>query len=62
VLRVPASLTDDDWAIFLLETAAVYLYPGHLFGFESEGYLVISLIGPHDEFREAVGRIVEAVR
>lgn len=62
VLRVPASLTDDDWAIFLLETAAVYVHPGHLFGFESEGYLVISLIVPHDDFREAVGRIVEAVR
>jgi alanine-synthesizing transaminase len=62
VLRVPASLTDDDWAIFLLETAAVYVHPGHLFGFESEGYLVISLIGPHDDFREAVSRLVEAVR
>ena len=62
VLRVPASLTDDDWAIFLLETAAVYVHPGHLFGFESEGYLVISLIGPHEDFREAIGRMVEAVR
>lgn len=62
VLRVPASLSDDDWAIFLLETAAVYVHPGHLFGFESEGYLAISLIGPHNDFREAIGRIVEAVR
>jgi alanine-synthesizing transaminase len=61
VLRVPVSLSDDDWAIFLLETAAVYVHPGHLFGFESEGYLAISLIGPHDEFREGIGRLVEAI-
>lgn len=62
VLRVPISLSDDDWAIYLLETAAVYVHPGHLFGFESEGYLAISLIGPHDEFREGIGRLVEAIR
>jgi aspartate/methionine/tyrosine aminotransferase len=62
VLRVPISLSDDDWAIYLLETAAVYVHPGHLFGFENEGYLAISLIGPHDEFREGIGRLVEAIR
>ncbi len=61
VLRVPASLTDEEWAIFLLETAGVHVHPGSLFGFENEGYLVISLILEHQDFREAVGRLVEAV-
>ena len=62
VLRVPASLTDEEWAIFLLETAGVHVHPGSLFGFENEGYLVISLILEHQDFREAVGRLVEAVQ
>lgn len=61
VLRVPQTLTDEEWAIFLLETASVYTHPGHLFGFDSEGYLVISLLPDHQTFREAVGRLVESV-
>ena len=60
-LRTPASLADEEWAVYLLETAGVHVHPGSLFGFESEGYLVISLIQRHEEFREAVGRLVEAV-
>lgn len=61
-LRVPTTLTDEEWAVFLLETAGVHVHPGSLFGFESEGRLVISLILEHQDFREAVGRVVEAVR
>jgi len=61
VLRVPQTLTDEEWAIYLLETASVYTHPGHLFGFDGEGYLVISLLPEHQTFREAVGRLVESV-
>lgn len=61
VLRAPQTLTDEEWAIYLLETASVYTHPGHLFGFDREGYLVISLLPEHQTFREAVGRMVESV-
>lgn len=62
VLRAPASSTDDEWALFLLETCGVQVHPGHLFGFDGEARLVISLIPPPEVFRPAVDRIIEAVR
>jgi aspartate/methionine/tyrosine aminotransferase len=61
VLRGPAPESDEDQALDLLERAGVYVHPGELFGFDRKGYLVISLITPHDLFREGVGRIVESI-
>ena len=61
ILRVPKSLSDEDWAIFLLETASVSVHPGFLFDFESQGHLVLSLISRDDEFREGVERLLTAV-
>ena len=61
VLRGPASVPDEERALHLLEHAGVHVHPGELFGFGRDGHLVISLITPHDLFREGVGRVVEAV-
>lgn len=61
-LRVPASLSDEEWALYLLETAGVHIHPGELFGFDREGFLVASLIAPEGEFREGTERLVEAIR
>jgi alanine-synthesizing transaminase len=61
VLRAPASRSDEEWALHLLNQAGVYVHPGSLFDFDREGYLVVSLIPPHDLFREGVGRLVETV-
>jgi alanine-synthesizing transaminase len=44
VLRVPATHPDDDLALSLLESAGVYVHPGHFFDFASQGHLVLSLI------------------
>jgi len=58
-LRVPATRSDEDWAIELLAEEGVLVHPGHFFDFASEGYLVISLLPAADIFREGVSRIVE---
>jgi aspartate/methionine/tyrosine aminotransferase len=58
VLRVPATLPDEELAIELLERNDVYVHPGHFYGFSSDGYLVLSLITPEEDFREGVGRIL----
>jgi len=46
VIRVPATRSDDDLALELLVTKGVYVHPGHLYDFPSEGYVVVSLITP----------------
>jgi len=62
VLRVPATLTDEEWAIYLLETAGVSVHPGHFFDFAQEGYLAVSLLPPETIFGEGARRLAEALR
>ncbi len=61
VLRVPSTKTDEEWALELLETEGVYLHPGHFFDFPGEGYLVLSLITPEEDFAQGTGRILERI-
>jgi aspartate/methionine/tyrosine aminotransferase len=61
VLRVPATRPDEELAIDLLEKHDVYVHPGHFYDFPGEGYLVVSLITPEQDFHEGVGRILAAV-
>jgi aspartate/methionine/tyrosine aminotransferase len=57
VLRVPATRSDEDLSIDLLEKHNVYVHPGHFYEFSGDGYLVVSLITPKEEFAEGVQRI-----
>jgi alanine-synthesizing transaminase len=58
VLRVPALQQDEDLAIDLLHKVAVLVHPGHFYDFPADGYLVLSLITPVDDFREGVSRLM----
>ncbi len=58
VLRVPATRSDEDLAISLLETKGVYVHPGHFYNFPGEGYMVLSLITPEQDFSEGVKRLI----
>jgi alanine-synthesizing transaminase len=57
VLRIPATRPDEDLAIELLQTHDVYLHPGHFYDFPGDGYLVISLIAPEEDFKEGLRRV-----
>ena len=57
-LRVPAVQSDEDLAIELLREASVLVHPGHFYDFPGDGYLIISLITPEQEFRDGMSRIL----
>jgi alanine-synthesizing transaminase len=57
VLRVPATRSDEDLAVELLEREAVLVHPGHFYDFPSDGYLVLSLITPTAAFADGVRRL-----
>jgi alanine-synthesizing transaminase len=59
VLRVPALGDDEDLTVRLLEEHGVYVHPGSFFGFAGQGWLVVSLLTPEEEFRRGVERICE---
>jgi aspartate/methionine/tyrosine aminotransferase len=58
VLRVPVVGSDEDLAIALLRETGVLVQPGHFYDFATDGYLVISLITPGDEFAEGIRRLL----
>jgi alanine-synthesizing transaminase len=59
ILRVPVTGTDDDLAVGLLERYSVLVHPGHFFNFSREGFLVLSLITPEEQFQEGLRRLQE---
>ncbi|HEX7287759.1 MAG TPA: pyridoxal phosphate-dependent aminotransferase [Candidatus Angelobacter sp.] len=60
VLRVPATRTDEELALALLEDEGIYVHPGHFYDLP-EGYVVVSLITPEREFALGMERILAAV-
>ncbi len=58
VLRVPVTRSDEDLAIELLVSKAVYVHPGHFYDFSSDGYLVVSLITPEQIFAAGITKVL----
>ncbi len=61
VIRIPAILDDEDFAVRLLEEQGVAVHPGYLFDFPGDGFLVLSLLPPEDVFAEGVRRLLDFV-
>jgi alanine-synthesizing transaminase len=59
VLRIPVTCSDEDLVIELLREESVLIHPGHFYDFPSEGYLVLSLIPPIEDFAEGIRRVVK---
>jgi alanine-synthesizing transaminase len=54
VLRVPATRSDEELATDLLAQKNIYVHPGHFYDFQSEGFLIVSLITREEEFAAGV--------
>ena len=61
VVRVPATRSEEQLAIALLERDSVLVHPGYFFDFPREAYLVVSLIPEPAGFREGAARIFGCV-
>ena len=59
ILRVPATGSDEDLAIALLQNKGVLVQPGHFYDFAADGHLVVSLITALDTFRSGITRLLE---
>lgn len=58
VLRVPVTRSDEELAIELIREKSVMVHPGHFYDFPSDGYLVLSLIAPEQQFDEGIERVL----
>lgn len=60
VFRVPRTRSDEDLALEVLDNG-VLVQPGYFFDFESEGFIVVSLLTPPPDLTEGIERIVRVV-
>ena len=58
VLRVPATVSEEDRVTRLLEERDVLVHPGYFFDFPHEAFLVLSLLAPEGEFAEGASRVL----
>ncbi len=59
VLRVPSVMSEDDLVLSLLTEDRVLAHPGYFFDFQTESFLVVSLLPPEADFRTGVSRILQ---
>jgi alanine-synthesizing transaminase len=60
VIRVPRVMSDDELALALLDRGVV-VQPGYFFDFETEGYVVVSLLTRGEVFAEGVTRLADMI-
>jgi alanine-synthesizing transaminase len=61
ILRLPNVRTEEQWVLGLLDERDVLVQPGWFYDFETEPYVVLSLITPEPVFREGVKRLLDFV-
>ena len=61
-LQVPQIHSEEEWALQLLERADVLVQPGYFYDFETEAYLVVSLLTAPEIFREGLARLVQQLK
>ncbi len=61
IVRAPSVRTGEDWAVALAEERGVLVQPGYFYDFDSEAYLVVSLLTPSDPFDAGIEAVLEVV-
>jgi alanine-synthesizing transaminase len=60
ILEVPRIRTEEEWVLSLLAESDVLVQPGFFYDFETEAFLVLSLLTPPAIFAEGLRRILES--
>jgi hypothetical protein len=60
ILQVPRIRTEEDWVLDLLDHHNVLVQPGFFYDFESEAFLVLSLLTDPTTFVEGISAIKAA--
>ena len=53
-LQVPRTRSEEEWTLVLLERSGVLVQPGFFYDFETEAYLIVSLLTAPDSGREGL--------
>lgn len=53
-VRVPRTQSEEEWVLHLLSEHNILVQPGYFYDFDSEAFLILSLLTPPDILREAI--------
>jgi len=59
VLRIPATLPEEERVARLLEERDVLVHPGYFYDFDSEAYVALSLLPPPEILSEGLDRLLD---
>ena len=62
VLKLPSSCKEEDFIVELINQEKVFAHPGYFFDFKEEPYIVVSLLTPHEVFKEGLSRIMKRMQ
>ncbi|MFN0105987.1 MAG: pyridoxal phosphate-dependent aminotransferase [Bryobacteraceae bacterium] len=57
IIPTPRTRTEEEWALHLLEREQTLTQPGYFYDFESDGWLILSLLTPEADFASGVEAI-----
>jgi hypothetical protein len=60
-LQVPSTRSEEAWTTILLRDCDVLVQPGFFYDFETEAFLVLSLLTESDMFSEGLRRILHII-
>jgi len=60
-LRVPRTRTEEEWCLDLLRLDDVLVQPGFFYDFDSEAFLIVSLLTGPEEFRDGSERLLRRI-
>jgi alanine-synthesizing transaminase len=60
-LQVPTLHSEEEWVVKLLDRWNVLAQPGYFFDFDSEAFLVVSLLTQPAIFQEGIGRVLKCI-
>lgn len=60
-VRLPRTRSEEEWTLELLDRDGVLVQPGYFFDFETEAFVVLSLLTVPGIFREGVARLLARV-
>jgi aspartate/methionine/tyrosine aminotransferase len=61
-LRLPNVKSEDEWVLGFLDEDGVLVHPGAFFDFESEPFVVLSLLTRESDFENGVKKIAARVQ
>lgn len=61
ILQLPAVQTDEQWAQYLLDKSEILVHPGYYYDLDGPPHAVVSLLGPQQQFANAIASLRSTV-